>query len=107
MALTKTALFTAATGAIVAGATTNTFTVATWDTPVAVGAEFSNPNDTLRLAHLKTDGETYEDLTIDQEEGDGLVILSKKRSQITIQTPGVYALSGTVVGATTGYTITV
>lgn len=106
--MTKAALFTAQTGVITPGDGDNSVTVADWDTPVVIGAEFSNNTDFLVLKTLQTDGTTYGRLTVEKENNlTGSITLSRSCNQVTLITPGTYALSGDVLGSTTGFKITV
>lgn len=108
MAFSKTALFTDQTGVVTPGDGSNTVTVSSWDSPVVIGAEFTDSRDILRISHLMTDGETWTTLKTDLEDGtDGVITLYASRSQVILRSPGTYALSGSVSGLTTGYSVAV
>lgn len=104
--MAKTELFTVTDDLVVPEAGVNTVTVADFDTPVTIVIESNRLDNSLFLVRQNFSDTDWETVT-DNIGGTGNVILNEKRKDVTINVPGVYGLSGRVVGTVLAYSITV
>jgi hypothetical protein len=89
-------LFSARTGEVDPDATGNQVTVADFDTPIAIMAEFKNKQDSLAVLHRSLDDSRWLPVT----DGLGAVFLHSGNSSCILDTPDTYTVSGNMEGET-------